>query len=496
MSSSTIGGHLMRPYEPTYDPLVNATPGQGTGYAPSYWVASAGNPPPDDGPIRGDTDADVVVVDADALGAELVATVTAWRNSVGTPGVIAIGQGAMAREQAPLAKVTLLTTTASIGTLTNAINDAARLRLTNAMSWSIARTALGLPPAEPELRSMAVMLLTSRSMDLEVPRTALRWHVASYVTLTPLADELRADRLLTVPELAVIDLCDGTQTLQTVLKRANNAPLAARLLWLLTSIKATTLTSSVADVTTPARRLLAELLNHMKARSQRLAGSTFYDVLEITPLADYPDIEAAYELQSRRFSPQLLANYDLGPLAATVQTQWDVVEKARAVLVDIAARGRYHDWLRENHGRLSTVWAIDPHIAQQGIEAFARGQASLGAGEVHKAMSELAAACRLHPGHPDYEANLAWARFRVEVARGGDKFTCADRERAHVEKLLYGCRPWPRALVALALLCAVRGDAESSRWYLSQALSVEPQMPAALQLLQRLGVRTPTARPI
>ena len=62
MTSTTIGGKVMRPYEPTYDPLVNATPGQGTGYAPSYWVASAGSPPPDDGPIRGDTDADVVVI--------------------------------------------------------------------------------------------------------------------------------------------------------------------------------------------------------------------------------------------------------------------------------------------------------------------------------------------------------------------------------------------------------------------------------------------------
>lgn len=68
MTSTTIGGHVMRPYEPTYDPLVNATPGQGTGYAPSYWVASAGSPPPDDGPILRDTDADVVVIGSGSTG--------------------------------------------------------------------------------------------------------------------------------------------------------------------------------------------------------------------------------------------------------------------------------------------------------------------------------------------------------------------------------------------------------------------------------------------
>ena len=41
-----------RQYDPHYDPLVAANPGAGRAYAPSYWVASAGTPPPDDGPIR------------------------------------------------------------------------------------------------------------------------------------------------------------------------------------------------------------------------------------------------------------------------------------------------------------------------------------------------------------------------------------------------------------------------------------------------------------
>lgn len=58
----------MDAYDPRYDPLVDATPGRGRDYAPTYWVASAGAPPPDDGPITGDVDADVVIVGSGFTG--------------------------------------------------------------------------------------------------------------------------------------------------------------------------------------------------------------------------------------------------------------------------------------------------------------------------------------------------------------------------------------------------------------------------------------------
>lgn len=54
-------------YNPTYDPLVSA-PGRGQDYAPTYWVASAGEPPQDDGPIQEDVDADVVIVGSGFTG--------------------------------------------------------------------------------------------------------------------------------------------------------------------------------------------------------------------------------------------------------------------------------------------------------------------------------------------------------------------------------------------------------------------------------------------
>ena len=56
------------PYDPAYDPLVHATPGRNRGYAPTYWVATAGTPPEDDGPVGSDLDADVVIVGSGFTG--------------------------------------------------------------------------------------------------------------------------------------------------------------------------------------------------------------------------------------------------------------------------------------------------------------------------------------------------------------------------------------------------------------------------------------------
>lgn len=57
-----------QPYDPSYDPLKSATPGVGRDYAPTYWIGTAGEPPEDDGPIQGDTDADVVIIGSGFTG--------------------------------------------------------------------------------------------------------------------------------------------------------------------------------------------------------------------------------------------------------------------------------------------------------------------------------------------------------------------------------------------------------------------------------------------
>lgn len=57
-----------KPYDPAYDPLVAPTPGQGREYAPTYWIGTAGEPPPDDGPITHDIDVDVAIIGSGFTG--------------------------------------------------------------------------------------------------------------------------------------------------------------------------------------------------------------------------------------------------------------------------------------------------------------------------------------------------------------------------------------------------------------------------------------------
>lgn len=442
-----------------------------------------------DGP-RGNVQPEVVVVDADQLGARLAQIADAWRQHPSVPAVIAIGASAAAREHAPAARVTLLAPTAKVQTIAKAIQESATLRLATGMSWPVLRAALKMPPADNEPAAWPAVLLHARNVDLEIARSALRWHAPHYATPTELLDQLRAERVLTVPELETSAHVDGTRTVQTLVRMGPLDPQAtARLLWVLVSMGAVELTAEVRDRTTVARRTLAEMRDHLRARRQRLERTSYYDVLEITPLADYPEIEAAYRLVGMRYAPQLLKRFDLSELAPLVQPNWELVEKARSVLVDDAARGRYTDWLRQHLPELDTVWAIDAESISAAAEGFVRGQQALARGDAARAMSDFAFACRHHPGHPEYEANLAWVRFRVQVAAGKDQQATAQAERANVEQWLVGRRPWPRALVALALLCAAGGDADSARWHLHVALTIDPTLPAAQQLAQRLGMR-------
>ncbi len=49
-------------FKSTYDPLIDKTPGHGSDYAPTYWVASAGTPPEHDGAISDNCEVDVAII--------------------------------------------------------------------------------------------------------------------------------------------------------------------------------------------------------------------------------------------------------------------------------------------------------------------------------------------------------------------------------------------------------------------------------------------------
>jgi hypothetical protein len=447
------------------------------------WDAASVN-----GPVGGMPE--VVVVDGDHLGARLPDVANQWRDHLSVPGVVALGSSAAAREAAPRARVTLLAPGVSPGTLASAIREAAKMRLASGMRWPVLRAALKLPPAANDPSAWAATVLHARNADIDIARTALRWHVQHYATPTPVLDQIREERILTVPELETAAHITGTLTVQSLVRVGPLEPgPSARLLWALTCMGAVEMTPEIRDVGTPARRAVEEIRTHLRGRLARLARGTYFDVLEITPLAEYDEIEAACQLVAMRYAPQVLDRYDLADLAQHVQPIWEQIEKARGTLVDHAARGHYMDWLRAHLSEVTTLWAIEQAASKAAAEAFARGQRSLGEGDAHRAMNDFAFACRHHPGHPDYEANLAWVRFRVQIAAGKDQRTEAAAERKNVERHLLGCRPWPRALVALAMLCAAGGDADAARWHLAVALKIDPNVPAAAALAQRLGLR-------
>ena len=67
-ASRQVMNEAFSAYNPTYDPLVEATPGQGQAYAPTYWIGTAGTPPQDDGPVVADMDVDVAIVGSGFTG--------------------------------------------------------------------------------------------------------------------------------------------------------------------------------------------------------------------------------------------------------------------------------------------------------------------------------------------------------------------------------------------------------------------------------------------
>lgn len=56
------------PYDPEYDPMSAPMPGIGRDYAPTYWIATAGEPPNDDGSVTADLDVDIAIIGSGYTG--------------------------------------------------------------------------------------------------------------------------------------------------------------------------------------------------------------------------------------------------------------------------------------------------------------------------------------------------------------------------------------------------------------------------------------------
>ncbi len=447
------------------------------------------SPPLADGPDklpRGHK-VDVVVL-AERAGAPSLA-IEKWRAIEPPPGIVAIVRGVAGEAAAKKARVPLVASTAQPAEIAGAVGRALALRWSGKLAAGHARGALGLgAPAGDPIDDAARIVKAARQADIEVVREALRWYAMHYVSTTDVIAQLRDVRALAIPEVDLVRSIDGARTMQNVINKAAIGQQAAgRLLWALACIGAVQLGPEPIDLSTPERRAVTMARLHLRARAARSERATHYDLLEITPAASVAEVEQASQMLAVRYAPERMERLDLGEPAALVAPIWKAIQKARAVLSDPAERLRYNEALAAQRGKIQSTWTFGPNDRARAEEAFAKGQRALVAGEPFKAVSEMAAAARAFADHPDYEASLAWARTRAEIARGKPKEQAVDAERKNAEAALAGRRPWPRALVALAMLCAADEDPDAARWHLKEALACDPNLPVARQMLARLG---------
>ncbi len=442
------------------------------------WDAASAN-----GPMGLDTKPDVVILDAEDKGC--VNAAVAWRDHDPPPGVLMVGTGEAAHKQATAARCHFVPNNASGETLEVQLKAVLHMRFAGRMSGPYARAILGLGPSLDPSTDAARIVKGSRTVSLEVVRECLRWHAHEYVIAGEEVVKLRQARALYIPEVEVCNQLDGTITVRRLVS-GTNGEMVGKLLWGLLSCGAASSSMEPPDQRTPERKHISIMRRHLRARNKRLAEATHYEVLEVTPDANAQRIDHAARTLAMRYAPDLLERIDLGDVASLVPANWQRVLQARQTLMDPASRGRYNDTLDANAQASSCPWAFQVEDAALAEEFFRRGRGALVAGEAFKAVSHLAGACRNHPDHPTYEAYLCWARFRAGVERDQDRGDLAHKERSTAELFLLGRRPWPDALVALALLCAANADPDSARYYLKEALAINPNLPVAKQLLGRL----------
>jgi hypothetical protein len=438
------------------------------------------------GPVDTNIAADLVMLDGEQE--ECVQAAEAWRDHDPPPALLIVGRSDISKQRSVKARCNFVASNSTQSELEEEIQSVLRLRFAGRMSGPYARALLGLGKAVGPAKDAAKIIAGARQLDLALVRECLRWRAYEYVCATELIATLRENRALTIPEVDVVRKLDGTRTVQSLVSsQAGDGVMAGRLLWGLLSSGAALCTPEPPDERSHDRKAIASARRHLVARRLRLSTATHYDVLEVTRDANAQHVDYAARTLAIRYAPERLQRYDLGDAAGLVGPNWQQILVARKVLMDLVDRANYDDSIDSRRAQLKSPWAFevsDPSVAE---EFFRRGQAALIAGEAFKAVSGIAGACRNHPDHPNYEAYLCWVRFRAEVDRGGNREELIGKERQIAEHALLGRRPWPPALVALALLCAADNDAYSARYHLHEALSVDPNLPAAKQLLGRLS---------
>ena len=421
-------------------------------------------------------------------GSDCGARIAAWRKTASVPAMVVLGSNA----DLEVAKASGVVGLTSSEPLLAAIESAIGNRFGTTISENVARAALSLSANLADEQLRAAIIAAGRSGPPAVVRAALESRRQLYVTATALCGQLRAERVLDVPEIEIASASNGAVTLERVIAGSQLEALeAGQRVWSLASAGALRFDSDPPDDSTSDRRRVRALRNHIRART-KLTMPTAYDVLDVTRGAYVEDVEDAVRCLGYRYAPTALATLDLADLAGRANEHWEKILESRAALYYEQGQKELEAFIDQQvaaapSGALKESWGRADMDPTAGRAAFARGQAALSAGEVFKALSEMASAARAHPSHPVYEAYLSWARYRSDVARGADRAETARRERTSAEAASLGRRPFAQALVALGLLCVADGDAAAAQWHLTESLALNPELPAAKLILARLS---------
>jgi curved DNA-binding protein CbpA len=416
--------------------------------------------------------------------------ISAWRGLDPPPVVVVIGRTEEVRRAARSHRAPFVLAAARPQEVVGALSQALALRFAAELDPRFARHALDVGPRGDSLDSAAAIIERARTMPIEIAREALRPHLHDYVRTTPRIEELRARRALVIPEIQLAASLDGAITLHRATSSgAMSQADAVRALWAFLCTGVASLTPEPPDDLSPDRRAVSMARHHLRARSSRLTRGKahYYEVLEVSYPPSAREIGGVVRRLALRFSPERVSHLDLGDMTPYVEPLWEQIEKAQRMLSDPTTRAQYDQYLVSKGADIRKL-EIERSVDVGGAEAdFVRGQQALTDGKLHHAVSLFASAARRYPGHLDYEAYLAWARYRSALERGEDKRTAAMRERAAVEEMMAGRAPRARALLALGLLCTAGEDGAAARWYLEEALVVDPGLQQARQILSRLS---------
>ena len=431
---------------------------------------------------------DAVILGAADNDVTLGKWVRSWRVLDPPPAILVISRSEELRSSIESLRAIPVSPAIEAAELRPLAKRAIELRYMAELSTRFALRALGVKGIDDSDRA-ATILDGSRNIGAELVREALRPRIHDYISTTTRIDDLRSARAISAPELEIARSLDGSITVSRAIDRAADAAMAARVVWALVCIGAAKLTNEPPDQSTPARRAVSRARHHLRERQRRLRrGKSHYtDVLDV-PLDSTPaEVDDAAFRLGVRFSPRQLGHLDLGDQSPYVAPLWAQIEKARAMLRDRQSCEQYDAWLATKGVDLA-VQRIERPTDRVGAEQeFLAGQRALSRSDVKKAISFFAAAARKYPGHADYESYLAWARYRESLDNDEDKLDAAMRERTRVEEAHSGRPPRPRALLALALLCAASEDPGAAAWYLDEALTCDPQFELAKQIRARLA---------